>query len=81
MYLKFTFMGCICMIDRDYCQKCSFNGCYIIGPTGQQGATGPTGATGPLPLFEIGSVTTGEPDSLASVSITPISKYSNTDKK
>ena len=49
-----------------------------IGPTGPQGiqgeigSTGPTGATGPAPTLEIGTVTTGEPGTNASVTITPI---------
>ena len=52
-----------------------------IGPTGATGATGATGPTGPTgprgddaetPTFEIGSVTTGEPGTQASVIITPI---------
>ena len=33
---------------------------------------GDTGATGPAPTIEIGSVTTGEPGTQASVTITPI---------
>ena len=50
----------------------------VTGPTGATGATGATGPTGPrgddaeAPTFEIGSVTTGEPGSQASVIITPI---------
>lgn len=72
-------MGCIYMNDKDHCQKYScFNGCYIIGPTG---SIGPTGPTGPIPLFEIGNVITGSPGSTASVSINPIDKYQNIDKK
>ena len=47
-----------------------------IGPTGATGATGPQGeigATGPAPTLQIGTVTTGEPGTSASVTITPIS--------
>ena len=46
------------------------------GPTGPQGlqgetgATGPTGPTGETPTLEIGSVTTGEPGTQATASIT-----------
>ena len=55
------------------------------GPTGPQGtagtvgATGPTGpqgiigATGPAPSLTIGTVTTGDPGTNASVTITPVS--------
>ena len=42
------------------------------GPTGADGAvgaTGPTGPVGPIPDFVIGTVTTGEPDTPASVTI------------
>lgn len=42
------------------------------GPQGLEGATGPTGATGPAPTLEIGTVTTGDPGTQASVTITPI---------
>ena len=48
------------------------------GATGETGATGPvgetgaTGATGPAPTLQIGTVTTGEPGTQASVTITPI---------
>ena len=56
-----------------------------IGPTGATGPTGPTGATGPIgptgatgatgeagitPLISIGTVTTGQPGTEASVTIT-----------
>lgn len=41
------------------------------GPTGPQGLTGETGATGPAPTLAIGTVTTGDPGSQASVTITP----------
>ena len=49
------------------------------GPTGTQGEIGPTGptgetgATGPAPTLEIGTVTTGDPGTDASVTINPIS--------
>lgn len=43
-----------------------------IGPSGTPGPIGPTGPTGATPSFSIGSVTTGEPGTQASVSITPI---------
>ena len=43
------------------------------GPTGATGAAGPQGATGPAPTLAIGTVTTGEPGTNASVTITPIS--------
>ena len=46
---------------------------YKIDFTIPQGPTGPTGATGPAPELTIGTVTTGEPGSQASVTITPIS--------
>ncbi len=42
------------------------------GPQGIEGATGPTGPTGPAPILEIGTVTTGDPGTQASVTITPI---------
>ena len=42
------------------------------GPTGATGETGATGATGPAPTLQIGTVTTGEPGTQASVTITPI---------
>ena len=44
------------------------------GPTGSQGITGndgATGPTGPAPTLEIGTVTTGDPGTSASVTITP----------
>ncbi len=41
-----------------------------IGTIGPTGPTGETGATGPAPDLEIGTVTTGEPGSQASVTIT-----------
>lgn len=51
----------------------------IIGPTspscgatGSQGIEDATGPTGPAPTLEIGTVTTGEPGTTASVTITPI---------
>ena len=47
----------------------------IEGPTGPQGVegpTGPTGPTGPAPSLEVGTVTTGEPGTDASVTITPV---------
>ncbi len=46
----------------------------LVGATGPTGATGPqglAGATGPAPTLTIGTVTTGEPGSTASVTITP----------
>jgi len=46
------------------------------GPQGIEGATGPQGiqgVTGPAPTLEIGTITTGDPGSQASVTITPIS--------
>ena len=45
------------------------------GPTGETGAIGATGATGPTgatPTLQIGTVTTGDPGTTASVTITPI---------
>lgn len=42
----------------------------LTGETGATGPTGETGATGPAPTLEIGTVTTGEPGSQASVTIT-----------
>jgi len=42
------------------------------GATGAQGLQGATGATGPAPTLEIGTVTTGEPGTQASVTITPV---------
>ena len=42
------------------------------GATGPQGETGATGATGPAPTLTIGTVTTGEPGTQASVTITPV---------
>ena len=44
------------------------------GATGPQGEAGTTGATGPAPTLEIGTVTTGDPGTQASVTITPISE-------
>ena len=44
----------------------------VTGATGPVGETGATGATGPAPTLQIGSVTTGEPGTQASVTITPI---------
>lgn len=44
------------------------------GPQGIEGATGPQGiqgVTGPAPTLEIGTVTTGNPGTQASVTITP----------
>lgn len=41
------------------------------GPTGATGETGATGATGPAPTLAIGTVTTGDPGTQASVTITP----------
>ena len=41
------------------------------GPAGLDGATGPTGPTGPAPTLTIGTVTTGDPGTSASVKITP----------
>ena len=49
----------------------------IEGPTGPQGATGPqgiAGATGSAPTLTIGTVTTGDPGTNASVTITPVSE-------
>ena len=46
------------------------------GPQGLQGETGETGATGPTgpaPTLQIGTVTTGDPGTQASVTITPVS--------
>ena len=43
------------------------------GPTGEIGPTGATGATGPAPTLEIGTVTTGNPGTEASVTITEVS--------
>lgn len=40
------------------------------GPTGATGATGATGSDGVTPTFTIGTVTTGDPGSEASVTIT-----------
>lgn len=40
------------------------------GPTGTTGPTGPTGATGATPTITIGTVTTGDPGTEASASIT-----------
>ena len=62
------------------CQKF----CYLIGPTGPVGETGPIGPTGPTgptgetgptgpietPTLTIGTVTTGDPGTEASASIT-----------
>ena len=42
------------------------------GAIGPQGETGATGATGPAPTLTIGTVTTGEPGTQASVTITPV---------
>lgn len=42
------------------------------GATGPQGLQGETGATGPAPTLQIGTVTTGDPGTTASVTITPI---------
>ncbi len=42
------------------------------GPQGTAGVTGPTGNTGPAPSFAIGTVTTGEPGTNASVTLNPI---------
>ena len=41
--------------------------CYLMGPTGP---TGPTGADGETPVITIGTVTTGDPGTEASASIT-----------
>lgn len=43
------------------------------GATGPQGLQGVTGPTGPAPTLQIGTVTTGEPGTQASVTVTPIS--------
>ena len=46
------------------------------GPIGLTGATGPqgeVGATGPAPTLTVGTVTTGESGTNASVTITPVS--------
>lgn len=40
------------------------------GPTGATGPSGPTGPTGRPPIFTIGTVTTADPDTPASVTIT-----------
>ena len=42
------------------------------GPTGPTGPEGAIGPTGPAPTLSIGTVTTGEPGTNASVTITPI---------
>ena len=42
------------------------------GPTGASGTVGATGPTGPAPTLTIGTVTTGEPGTSASVTITPV---------
>ena len=42
------------------------------GPQGLQGEVGATGPTGPAPTLQIGTVTTGDPGTTASVTITPI---------
>ncbi len=42
------------------------------GPTGPTGPQGLEGPTGPAPTLEIGTVTTGDPGTQASVTITPI---------
>ena len=51
--------------------------CFIVGPTGPTGptgpaggATGPTGPTGATPTLTIGTVTTGDPGTEASATIT-----------
>ena len=44
----------------------------LEGATGPQGLQGETGATGPAPTLQIGTVTTGDPGTTASVTITPI---------
>lgn len=41
-----------------------------IGPTGPAGATGPTGPVGETPIITIGTVTTGDPGTEASATIT-----------
>ena len=42
------------------------------GPQGIAGTAGATGATGPAPTLTVGTVTTGEPGTNASVTITPV---------
>lgn len=42
----------------------------IIGQTGPTGPTGPTGEAGPTPTLSIGTVTTGDPGTEASATIT-----------
>jgi len=63
----------------DYVNPTGYTIDFVIpqGPTGPSGtagvtgATGPTGETGPAPTLTIGTVTTGEPGTDASVTITP----------
>ena len=43
-------------------------GCFLVGPTGPTGPTGPGG--GETPTLTIGTVTTGDPGTEASASIT-----------
>ncbi|MCI9280811.1 MAG: hypothetical protein HFI49_00930 [Bacilli bacterium] len=42
------------------------------GPQGTAGTDGATGPTGPAPTLAIGTVTTGDPGTDASVTITPV---------
>ena len=42
----------------------------LVGPTGPAGATGPTGPVGETPIITIGTVTTGDPGTEASATIT-----------
>ena len=59
------------------CQNFSYcNSCYLLGPTGP---TGPSGENGSMPILVIGSVTTGNPGTEASVTITPFKENGNVD--
>jgi hypothetical protein len=56
-------------------EKCNKNStspsfCYLAGPTGPTGPTGASGTDAETPTITIGTVTTGEPGTQASASIT-----------
>ena len=55
------------MFDNDRFPRFPF-GCFLVGPTGPTGPTGPGG--GDAPTLTIGTVTTGDPGTEASASIT-----------
>ena len=71
--------NCGCKTDKEIMDLINKNRIFnrvVVGPTGPIGPTGPTGPTGPAgidgetPSITIGTVTTGDPGTEASATIT-----------